>query len=81
MVYANRFPLPWMLKGWYTLRIEMYAGKAAGKARMTGFEESIWIEGGKRDGCGGWDYPTRDEPQRSRRSTSWEVQVKSGRNT
>ena len=37
MSYKNMLRSPWLLKGWYTLRIEMYAGRAAGKARMTGF--------------------------------------------
>jgi hypothetical protein len=40
-------------EGYYTARVEMYASEEVGKARMTGFEGGVWIEGGKGDGCGG----------------------------
>ena len=54
MIYKNLIPYTWLQKGWYTVRVEMYAGEGVGKARMTGFEGGVWIEGGKGDGCGGW---------------------------
>ncbi len=54
MSYKKLIPYTWLKKGWYTVRVEMYASKEAGRARLTGFEGSIWIEGGEGDGCGGW---------------------------
>ena len=55
MSYKNLIPYTWFKKGWYTVRVEMYASEEVGNARMTGFEGSIWIEGGFGDGCGGWE--------------------------
>ena len=52
--YKNIIPYTWLKKGWYTVRVEMYASQEVGKSRLTGFEGSIWIEGGEGDGCGGW---------------------------
>lgn len=54
MSYKNLIPYGWLKKGWYTARVELYAGEEVGKARMTGFEGGVWIEDGKGDGCGGW---------------------------
>lgn len=54
MSYKNLIPYTWLKKGWYTVRVEMYASEEVGKARMTGFEGGVWIKGGKGDGCGGW---------------------------
>ena len=42
-------------KGHYTVTAEMYASEEVGKARMTGFKGTVWIEGdGEGDGKGGW---------------------------
>jgi hypothetical protein len=54
MSYENGIPYIWLKKGWYTVRVEMYASEEVGKVRLTGFEGGVWIEGGKGDGCGGW---------------------------
>ena len=54
MTYKNLIPYTWLRKGWYTVRVEMYASAEVGKARLTGFEASVWVEGGVGDGCGGW---------------------------
>ena len=52
--YTALVPDAELKKGYYTVRVEMYASEEVGKARMTGFEGAVWIEGGKGDGCGGW---------------------------
>lgn len=54
MTYKNLIPYTWLQKGWYTVRVEMYASEEVGKARLAGFEGSIWVEDGEGDGCQGW---------------------------
>ena len=49
MRYKSGIPTPWMCKGWYTIRCEMYASHEVGGARMTGFEGTIWVDGEASD--------------------------------
>lgn len=41
-------------KGYYTVRVQVYASDEVGKKRMTSFEGVVWIDG-KGDGCGVWE--------------------------
>jgi len=57
VVFKYHTPVPYteLSKGNYTVRAEIYASEEVGKARMTAFEGTVWIEGdGEGDGNGGW---------------------------
>lgn len=53
--YHTPVPYTELKKGNYTVRAELYTSEEVGKARMTAFEATVWIEGdGEGDGKGGW---------------------------
>jgi hypothetical protein len=55
MKYNTSIWLSEFRKGLYTVRVEMYASEEVRGKRMTGWEASAWINGGRGDGCGGWE--------------------------
>ena len=49
MSYDVIIAYPWMKKGNYTVRAQMFATDSS---RMTDFEGTVWVEGGADDGDG-----------------------------
>lgn len=46
MSFSLRFPTPWVKRGSYTVRTEMYATDGR---RMTDFEGTVWVDGYEGD--------------------------------
>jgi len=47
MSFSLRFPAPWVKRGYYTVRTEMFATDGR---RMTDFEGTVWVDGYEGDG-------------------------------